>query len=426
MNTRAGRALILCFLVAAICLSASLLIPTLKGGSPAAAGAAKDVSGTPRLRTLIVGGGPDKAHNQFAIESNVRYVRRLLPPGTPTKTLFADGRRDSVNVQYLDSAGRPRYRAAQISKIDGPSRLTSFRDSLKSLSTQGSGPFLFYFTGHGSPDDDGGYDNNAYDMWDDDTLTVKRFAGYLDTLSPDTPVVLVMVQCFSGAFGNLLFQGGDPNGPWANRDFCGFFASVPSREAAGCTAEVNEADYHDFTSYFFAALTGHDRLGRSVSGADYNGDGVVGMNEAFAYTLIHDVSIDTPVCTSDVFLRRYVTTPDSTIFQTSYDTLHGWATPSQQAVLDGLSTQLGLKGERRLPNAFAIFKRRTSREGSDTEEERTALWTRFVRCAKSVYLAHELQNSTDSTVKSHFSTLLNAEAANPLQDSRTPAAPSVP
>ena len=41
-----------------------------------------------------------------------------------------------------------------------------------------------------------------------------------------------------------------------------------------------------------------------MSGADYNHDGRVGMDEAFAYSLIHDTSIDVPVCTSDIYLRQ--------------------------------------------------------------------------------------------------------------------------
>ena len=151
-----------------------------------------------------------------------------------------------------------------------------------------------------------------------------------------------MVECFSGGFGNLLFRGGDPAGPVTDKDLCGFFASIPNREAAGCTPEVNEANYRDFTSYFFAALTGKDRLGRPVTGADYDHDGRVGMNEAFAYALIHDVSIDTPTCTSDVFLRRFVKMPDSAVFATPYSNVLPWAAPAQRAALEGLSHSTGL------------------------------------------------------------------------------------
>ena len=419
MNTRASRVTTALVVLAACCLFASLLVPRFHVTTPAAARVAgEETTPTSPLRALLVGGGPDKSHNQFAIESNVRYVRRLLPPRTPTRVLFANGDLHSVNVQYLDADGRPRYRASQLSAVDGPTRLAGFRATLQAFGAQGNAPLLLYFTGHGSPDEAGGYDNNAYDMWDDDALTVRRLSKALDALPADTPVTLVMVQCFSGAFGALLFQNGDPQGAWANRSLCGFFASVPSREAAGCTAEVNEADYHDFTSYFFAALSGRDRLGRPVGGADYNGDGVVGMDEAFAYTLLHDVSIDTPVCTSDVFLRRYVTTPDTVIFQAPYAQFRAWATPAQRAVLDGLSARLRLSGERRLQTAYTTFRRRSSAEGGDEEEEQTARWIRLVRCAKSVFLAHSLQDSSDAVLKSRFAALLAAESCNPLRTTR--------
>ena len=62
-----------------------------------------------------------------------------------------------------------------------------------------------------------------------------------------------MVQCYSGAFGNLLFQGGDPAAEAVDHDIAGFFATVKEKMAAGCTPAVDERDYKDFSSYFFAA-----------------------------------------------------------------------------------------------------------------------------------------------------------------------------
>src|SRR3954453_9267230 len=49
---------------------------------------------------LLVGGGPEPAHNQVAIERNVHYVARLLPAGAPRLTLFADGDPKSKTVLY--------------------------------------------------------------------------------------------------------------------------------------------------------------------------------------------------------------------------------------------------------------------------------------------------------------------------------------
>jgi hypothetical protein len=86
-----------------------------------------------------------------------------------------------------------------------------------------------------------------------------------------------------GRVRNVLFEGGDPKGALTERPLCGFFAATRERMAAGCTPEVNEAEYHDFTSYFFAALSGRDRTGKAVPAPDYDKDGSVGMHEAFAY-----------------------------------------------------------------------------------------------------------------------------------------------
>lgn len=371
----------------------------------------------PPLRALLVGGGPTREYNQVGIESNVRYLRRLLPPSPRVVTLFADGNPQTPNVQYLDDQGKKRYRASSLTSLDGPSRQVSL-DRIFGQLKQGHDPVLLYFTGHGTPDRAGNFTDNAYDLWSDEDLTVTKLSSYLDTLPSDTPVTLVMVQCFSGAFGNLLFENGDGQGAPAKRSLCGFFASLPDREAAGCTPEVNEADYHDFTSYFFAALSGQDRLGRVSTGADYNHDGRVGMNEAFDYTLLHDVSIDTPVCTSDVFLRRYVNTPNEDVFRTPYRTVRLWALPEQRAVLDGLSTQLGVQGEGRLATAYAHVIQRadsTGRSDNDAAEEQTARWIRLVRMGKSVVLAHTLQASPDAALKVRFATLKAAEALNPLR-----------
>lgn len=370
------------------------------------------------LRALIVGGGPERSYNQVAIESNVRYVRHLLPVGTRVRTLFADGNPRSRIVLYSDARGHDRYRATVLEHVDGASRLASFEDTFQGLTQGDSGPVLLYFTGHGSPGAVS-YANNDYDLWGNGGLSVKRLASNLRALPAGTAVTVVMVQCFSGAFGNLLFQNGDPEGAGVNLNLCGFFASAPDREAAGCTSEVNEADYHDFTSYFFAALGGASRLGKPVSGADYNRDGRVGMNEAFAYALIHDVSIDTPVCTSDVFLRRYVVgSADRELFQAAYADVQKWAQPAQRAALEALSQQLNLEGAERLPAAYVQFRQRIGHKGREAQEEQTARVIRFVRLAKTVILAHKLQQDGSPALQARYAALLAAEAGNPLRSPR--------
>jgi hypothetical protein len=311
-----------------------------------------------------------------AIESNVRYVARLLPSSTRPITLFADGNLKSDSVLYDDSPDeeylgervyallfdreRPAEQAYSYVRpprlgvpLDGASRSAQITRAFTKLNLQARQKprtALLYFTGHGSQNE-ANTDNNAYALWGDDNLSVTELSRQIARLPRQVPVALVMVQCYSGSFGNVLFEGGNPRAPLVNRDIVGFFAATKERMAAGCTSAVDEAEYHDFTSYFFAALCGRDRVGRKVTGADFNRDGRVGMNEAFHYTLVHDESIDVPVCTSDVFVRRFVQMPQAQLSSTRFSLIRAWATPSQRAALDALSSRLRLAGEGRLKEA---------------------------------------------------------------------------
>ncbi len=371
-------------------------------------------------RVLMLSGGFDLKHNQVAIESNVRYLARLLPPGATTRVLFTDGSRKSKNVLYEDAKGKSRYRAPQLPRLDGSNTLPQIKAEFQTLAAGlANRPVLLYVTGHGSPNRET-LDNNVFDLWNKGELSVQELAAQMQTLPVSTPVTAVMVECFSGSFGNLLFENGDPEAPLTGRDFCGFFASIAARPAAGCTPAVNESDYHDFTGYFFSALSGVSRLGKPVTGADYNKDGRVGMDEAFAYSLIHDDFIDTPVCTSDVFLRRFVPGQGDDWTETSWPDLRAWATPAQKAALDGLSSDLALKGDGRLADSYAAFRKIRI----DAEDLPTVHLIRLVRLAHTVILAHRLLISdapADAPIKARYARLTMLEAGNCLP----PAALSV-
>ncbi|MFX8762664.1 hypothetical protein ABTM82_20145, partial [Acinetobacter baumannii] len=77
--------------------------------------------------TLIVGGGPDTEHNQVAIESNVRYLERLLPKDSPTHVLFTDGDPDSKNILCTDDNNKSYYKKTDIPHIDGASELAKVK-----------------------------------------------------------------------------------------------------------------------------------------------------------------------------------------------------------------------------------------------------------------------------------------------------------
>jgi hypothetical protein len=353
------------------------------------------------LRALVVGGGPNPQNNQAAIESNVHYLLRLLPREAACTVHFADGDPKHATVVFeaetkeapagervlallLQRRGMApqtvlRFRAPSLPRLDGAAKKAEVAASFERLRAENGTPdrpLLLYFTGHGSKARDGNLHNNVFDLWDG-ALSVREMAAHLARVPARQPVTLVMVQCFAGSFGNLLFGDGDPQGALLDRDIAGFFAATPDRMAAGCTPAIDEAEYHDFSSYFFAALTGRDRVGRPVTGADYSRDGRVGMDEAFAYTLIHDASIDVPVCTSDVFLRRVVSTPEAEVFRTPYSQVTAWASPAQRAALEALSRSLKLSGEDRGEVAYRRFRGVDPSQGR--ENPLRAAYRRFTR-----------------------------------------------
>jgi hypothetical protein len=347
------------------------------------------------VEAVVIAGGPHADSNQASIESNVRYVGALLPPESRRTVLFADGSLEHQTVRYLlptdesqgvellellapghpgDELGPTAYRAPKLSgMLDGAARKRDFVRVMAEIKAQPDArPLFLYFTGHGSPDHHDGEDN-VFDLWGGESLSVRELANELATLPATQPVTLVMVQCFSGSFGNIIFKGGEPDGPTVDREIAGFFATVKDRVAAGCTPEINEAEYHDFTSYFFAALSGRDRAGHTTEGtADYDGDGVVEMNEAFLFALINDPSIDVPMKTSDVFLRRFVpTSNDWDIFRPArFSDVEAWADPGQLLALQHLSKELGLNGENRL----AVAYRRLNEHDGFPPVESTPQW----------------------------------------------------
>jgi len=338
-------------------------------------GSAQTVNPSPQpLNALIVAGGPDKDSNTAQIESHARFVAHLIPTGSKRIVLFADGNARNQTVSSTDTTNLSEaQRAIDVLlpddhlgaqtlthapklgvRIDGPSRRNSIQRALTKLSTvaaQPPAPLLIYFAGHGSRDDDDEATTH-YDLWNDEELGVADLAGDIARVPAKTPVVLVMVQCYSGAFANVIFKDGNPKSSLTDREIVGFFSSEKNREASGCGSETDAADYQDFSSYFFGALCGHDRLGNPVSGADYNGDGKVTLHEAFCYALAHDASYDTPTCTSELFLKKFAELDDAMLYNTPYEKIVKAATPAQQAALDALSTKLALEGSDRLVKAY--------------------------------------------------------------------------
>ncbi|MEM9187059.1 MAG: hypothetical protein AAGB00_11240 [Planctomycetota bacterium] len=314
---------------------------------------------------LTIGGGYNPTGNQVSLERNVLFQRQVLAEvrpdaGTP-ETYFAAGDSGAPDLQYRDPAfettcprarrlmallfGRPGevdlcYRPHQIDRLAGPADASLLKRRFKKLAREvNAGDRLFlYFTGHGGEASDPseyGYDedyeyedyeyaeedapynehNTVMYLWEEEEITAGDFSELLDELPAGVPVVMVMVQCFSGGFAHTIFHQADAELGLSPRPRCGFFSQRHDRYAAGCTPDINEADYQEYSSFFWAAIAGRTRGGEPIGddglGADYDADGAVSLAEAHAYAVIESDTIDIPIRTTGALLREYSTLAES-------------------------------------------------------------------------------------------------------------------
>jgi hypothetical protein len=302
----------------------------------------------PGYNFLVLGGGGEPAHNEIALEKNALYFQRTLRvfgvDPAEASIYFANGNDGQETVRYLDQDSKERFKAPEIPHLKGPSTRTSFQEWLsRSLQERPRRPVFLYFTGHGGLNGSNS-DNNYLMLWDERSLSVRSLSRALDRLSPETPVVAVMSQCFAGSFANFIYPGGDPQEPVAAQPRCGFFATVKSRTSVGCTPEVDEADYRDYSSSFFAGLSGYNRVGQSVASADYDQNGRVSFAEAHAFAKVDAETSDWPVSTSEVWLQRKVLESDEEeiVSRPLLEVLQG-ARPEQRHVIESLARRLGLE-----------------------------------------------------------------------------------
>ena len=328
---------------------------------------------------LTVGGGYSPTGNQASLERNVVFIRQILaesyPEGVRHDVYFADGNDPGRDLQIYDAEGeRPRvndlvsqvfrqrrefgyeYRSHELGEVQGPSTRSTleqwFDNEAGSLTADDR--LFIYFTGHGgsSNDKENHPSNTCFYMWNTERMRMQEFVTQLDRIPDEVPVVLVMVQCFAGGFTDVIFNGGDSEQGTAAANRCGFYATVRNRVAAGCTPSIDEANYQEYSSYFWAAIRGANRVGELIERPDYNGDGQVSFDEAHAYSLITSTTIDISVKTSDAFLRALSTTengdhPDLYTADTQYAELIKEASSCDQAVIEALSAALGIDAPQR-------------------------------------------------------------------------------
>ena len=316
----AGRALVFAVLCAAFAAPSAAAAPggvaAADAESPTGAAASAAPSAAivaTRVHAVLVNGG---GRREINYRSHLEHVRTLVgileDAGVPRPqiTIFsADGENPSADLAIREDAPArgawllPANLAGALgpqidyvsSSVDGhtlrPARLDRLRAwFIEEGSGLGSGDtLLFYVTDHGEKNDKD-TTNNSITLWGE-SLSVDELRDLLGSLDPEVQVVLVMSQCFSGAFARLMDPARDdgptPADALPSGRVCGFFSAPPDRPAYGCYPE-NRGKLGVGHSYrFFQALADVDRF------ADVE-----------RRVLVTDDSPDVPHTTLDVFLER--------------------------------------------------------------------------------------------------------------------------
>ncbi len=283
-----------------------------------AAGALADTS------VWLVGGGNTLDNSQGQIEANVRWLEGLLLADEhEVYTYFGIGQQPGVDVVYRsaepggadtlarvlgDSSGTVLlHKRHELSAVRGSTAKHELTEGLRSdfARLPPGDDLLLVYNGHGGVDR-ADTRNNYLKLWGDERMTVAELEALLDATPPASTVRFVMTQCYSGAFHGLIYDRPDrAAGYQSNR--CGFMAESALRQAEGCELDANQAEFRDYTTFFFAALTGATRLGEPLPLAtvDRDGNGAVSYREAHFHALVAADSTDLPRATSEQFLEDW-------------------------------------------------------------------------------------------------------------------------
>ena len=109
---------------------------------------------------------------------------------------------------------------------------------------------LLYVTDHGHKNA-GDLNDNSIVLWGED-LSVKELRRLLGKLPPGVRTVMLMSQCFSGSFANVLYGAEHPLR--IDGSVCGFFSSPADRFAYGCYPENRGKENVGHSFQFLEAL----------------------------------------------------------------------------------------------------------------------------------------------------------------------------
>ena len=142
---------------------------------------------------------------------------------------------------------------------------------------------LLYVTDHGQKNAEDSL-NNSITLWGPkESLSVSELRELLRMLRPGVRVVMLMSQCYSGAFAHLVAV--EPDAP-PTGNLCGYFSSTADRPAYGCYPENRGKENVGHSFHFIQALAIARRF-----------------PDAHLQVLVSDATPDVPLRTSDVYLE---------------------------------------------------------------------------------------------------------------------------
>jgi thiol-disulfide isomerase/thioredoxin len=260
----------------------------------------------PRFYALLLNGGGKPETNYQSHLTHVRDIVALLREGgLPDERIFifaSDGSAPEADLATRErneqewfwilpqaSVGRQLRPPITLedSVVDGFELRPATRNALTEwFKKEGRklGPhdtLLLYVTDHGRKNAKD-LKNNTITLWNE-SLNVAELKDMLARLDPKVRVVMLMSQCFSGSFANVILPDRDDALPSGR--VCGYFASTADRPAYGCYPENRGKDGVGHSHHFIDAA------------------GVLGnLSEAHRRVLVTDDTPDVPHTASDFFL----------------------------------------------------------------------------------------------------------------------------
>lgn len=299
-------------------------------------------------RWIAAASGAIPELNQVSLEQDIALAAEVLGPGgrvlfgagpgTATVQVLAPGREPDPVVAALGDLFAPRggrdlrYRATALDTAE-PATAQGVIQALDHALAGGPEPLLLYLGGHGNLGTEPRF--NSVSLWEQSELAVVDLAERLDR-SP-RPVRVVATTCFSGGFGELVFQGADAQLGASVGQRCGLFSAPWDLEATGCDPNPDRAAQEGYGLHFLNALRGRDRQGhpQPIEQFDFDGDRHISLLEAHTRVRIASSSADVPTTTAERWLRHAAPTKGPQLEV---------SLPEEDAVVSALARQLHLEG----------------------------------------------------------------------------------